>query len=454
MKRMKRLYTTAQVAICILSVFLLSFTLGCEVETETLRPIVFVHGMAGSADQFSLQAQRFACNGYPADYISGFEYDTTLANNNIREIMAAMDAHIDSVLAETGADKVDLVGHSMGTMVSQGYLANRTRAAKVAHYVNADGMTKNKLPGGVPTLALWAELSLVTGVEREVTGATNITLPSQTHVQCPTSAEGFIEMYKFFKGEEPETVDVLPEDSETITMAGKMITFATNVIPQGYTLKVYEVNPATGQRTSDIAVYEQVIGTDGRFAFDNAEAGKNYEFSTYSASNPTMTQHFYYETTIRSNLLMRLKISEADSTLGENVEISVNQTNLTVVRDKEFVGNAEDHPDNLLLVNDSLTIDGREVCTADAMPIKGATIGLYVFDANIDQTDDLSQPLPAFASVPFVNAVDLYIPSASPPTGIVSIVLKGRQNGDLTQQINVPNWSSLTDKVTVQFRAF
>jgi len=478
---MKRFYATAQIAIYILSAIFLICTLGCETpdtgwgcEEENppsdLLPIVFVHGMAGSADQFSLQAQRFASNGYPADLISGFEYDTTTAvslnmGNLLEmitamdklidpEVIAALDAHIDDVRTATGAEKVFLLGHSLGTGVCQSYLNDSVRADKVARYVNVDGMTSRELPGGVPTLALWAALTDIPGVKREITGATNVTLPGQTHVQCPTSAEGFVEMYKFFTGVEPDTVEVLPEDSATVTLAGKMITFATNVIPQGYTVKIYEVDPATGQRISEQTKYSQNLAEDGRFKFENAVAGKTYEFTTHSPSDPNMTQHYYYESPIRSNLLMRLKISEPDSILGENVEISEGQTNLVVVRDKEFVGNAEDRPNHPILKNDSLTVNGIELCTADTMPVRNATIGLYVFDAGTDGQDDLSQPLPAFATVPFVNALDLYIPAATPPQKTVSIVFKGRQNGGLTQVINVPNWSSATDKVTVQFRAF
>jgi pimeloyl-ACP methyl ester carboxylesterase len=462
-QQMKHRFRTGQTAGLILLAIFLICTLGCdsgtnpggcndpEPSSETL-PIVFVHGAAGSADQFSLQAQRFASNGYPADLISGFEYDTTLANNTIAEIMTALDAHIDAVLAETGARQVNLAGHSMGTMMSQRYLASdRQRAAKVAHYVNIDGMTRGQLPGGVPTLAIWAAM---TGSGRSITGATNVTLPSQTHVQSATSAEAFAEMYKFFTGKAPETVAVLPEAGATITLAGKMITFATNVIPKNYVVDIYEVNPATGMRVSTVPKFSQPIDAKGSFEFANVVAGKTYEVTTHSPATPGMAQHFYYEAPLRSDLLVRLKISEAGSTLSDLVDISAGQTNLTVVRDKELVGDAQSHPEQTLLKNDSLTVTGVELCTAASMPSSNATIGLYVFDADSDGQSNVSQSLPDFASVPFVKGVDLFLPASTPPQTTISVVLKGRQNGGLTQMIQVPNWSSATDKVTVQFRAF
>jgi hypothetical protein len=149
---------------------------------------------------------------------------------------------------------------------------------------------------------------------------------------------------------------------------------------------------------------------------------------------------------------MRLKISGTDSMLVDLVETNANQTNLIIVRDKEFVGNAENRPRQTLFENDSLTVNGKELCNKKTMPVMNATIGLYVFDAGSDGRSDITQSIKSFSSVPFVNAIDLYLPTSTPET--ISVVFKGRQNGGLTQAINVPNWSSDTDKVSVQFRAF
>lgn len=456
-RKTKIISKVTQFAGFIMLALFLTCTFGCDAPsgcgqvdpiTDEL-PIVFVHGMAGSADQFSLQAQRFTSNGYPADLISGFEYDTTLSNNTIAEIMTALDAHIDQVLAEADADQVNLVGHSMGTMMSQRYLnSSNARAAKVAHYVNVDGMARSV---DVATLAIWAAMS---GEGRSITGATNVTLPSQTHVQSCTSAEAFAEMYEFFTGEAPDTTDVLPADSDTITLAGKMTTFLTNAIPQNYSLKIYEVDPQTGMHTGTAPIHTQEIGPDGKFEFANALVGKTYEFATHSTADPNMTQHFYYEATIRDNLLMRLKLAEPGSALTEIVELDANQTNLTIVRDKELVGNAQARPGQSLLENDSLTVNGTQLCNANSTPIANATIGLEVYDAGTDGRSNVTRSIQAWASIPFIGGLDLFLQASTPPQDTISVVLKGRQNGGMTQQINVPNWNSATDKVTVQFRAF
>ena len=416
------------------------------------RPIVFVHGAAGSVDQFSLQAQRFASNGYPAGLISGFEYDSTLAYNSMEDIISALDAHIDAVLKENHADEVELLGHSMGTMIGIRYLnSNKKRASKVAHYVNIDGIEASSPPGGIPTLAIWAPMS---SGERNIIGARNITLPGQTLVQVASSAESFAEIYKFFTWNEANTVDVEPEDSRQITLAGRLVVIGVNQAPEKYTIDIYDVDPDTGMRIDQRPVFTQAIASDGKFRFSEASADKTYEFVAHSSKRDKLIHHFYYEPFIRSNLWIRLKLAEKNGVLSDMVDTDTKQTNLIIIRNKELVGDAQNYPNLPPIANDSLTIMDKEICSETSMPASNRTVGLCLFDARSDGQSDLTRNLEDFASLPFISGIDLFIPGETPPSKTISMVLKGRQNGGLTQVINVPNWCSTKNKVTIQFHDF
>ncbi len=165
-----------------------------------INPIIFVHGYVGSASQFASQAMRFASNGYPVDRLFAYEYDTgrilTEDQQNLNwqvvyEVWDGLDRFIADVKQKTKADKVNIIAHSLGTIVSQLYLESLpVRAANVDRYINIDGMPYDRLPGGVPTLAIWAEI----GRGGQVIGGTNVTIPNQTHVEVATSAESFVEM--------------------------------------------------------------------------------------------------------------------------------------------------------------------------------------------------------------------------------------------------------------------
>ena len=122
------------------------------------RPMIFVHGFSGSGGQFDSQARRFASNGYPSSWIEAHEYDSTFATNTREQVYAGLDERITRLLAATGADRIDLLGHSLGTALMQAYLnSSPQRAARVAHYVNLDGASATAPPGNVPTLAIWGE---------------------------------------------------------------------------------------------------------------------------------------------------------------------------------------------------------------------------------------------------------------------------------------------------------
>ena len=80
-------------------------------------PLIFVHGTSGSAQQFETNAMRFVSNGFPQNRIFTLEYSTSLPTND--HAIVALDDLVDRVLARTGASKVNLLGHSRGTLVSQ-----------------------------------------------------------------------------------------------------------------------------------------------------------------------------------------------------------------------------------------------------------------------------------------------------------------------------------------------
>ena len=239
--------------------------------------MIFVHGGSGSGAQFESQAQRFASNGYPADYIAVSEYDSTYSLNTREDVFAGIDRTIDAMLEKTGADKVDILGHSLGTVVLYGYLnSSPERAAKVAHYVSIDGLWGITPPGGVPTLALWAGTG---DPGREITGAINVTIPNQTHVQCATSPESFFEMFRFFAGRRPSTTRITAEPATRVKLAGRAVLFPQNAGVQNATLEIWEVDGRTGARLGNKPKAVYAIGGDGSLGPFDANGDRHYEFA-------------------------------------------------------------------------------------------------------------------------------------------------------------------------------
>jgi pimeloyl-ACP methyl ester carboxylesterase len=406
-----------------------------------IHPVVFVHGFSGSGAQFESQKLRFTENGYPDDFVQVFEYDSTFASAPRATVEANLDSFIAHVKAQTGASEVDLVGHSLGTALSQQYLdSSPAHAANVAHYVNVDGATASSPPGGVPTLALWAGRG-VPG--RTIGGATDFTVPDATHVQTATSPVSFAQMFDFFTGRAPRTTDIVPQHGR-ISIAGRALLFPQNApVPAGTTLTICRVSGRTGHRLGRHPATTAPLAADGSWGPVRLESGKHYELALTQGGQ---TEHFYFEPFLRDDDLVRLLTQQPNTGLDALWSKSATHVNLIVVRYKELWGDQGAE-------NDVLTINGTNVINAATAPISHLVNAMFAFDQGNDGVSNVSAPIATFIALPFLSAVDEFIPAASPPTGTVSVSLRSRGQGP-QRTIHFPNFPSTTDAVSLEFRDF
>ena len=155
------------------------------------------------------------------------------------------------------------------------------------------------------------------------------------------------------------------------------------------------------------------------------------------------THHFYYEPFLRSDHLIRLETEPANGTIASFTDSSPRQTNIIVMRNKELWGDQGTE-------NDVLDVNGVNVVSPETHPISRFIIATFIFDKGADGVSHIGVPIAPFNSISFFTAVDLFIPAASPPNATVSVVLIPRDGGH-NVTINVPNWASDTDIVTLQF---
>ncbi|MEJ6655837.1 MAG: hypothetical protein QNL70_07505 [Pseudomonas sp.] len=410
-------------------------------------PVLFIHGGAGSAAQFESQAQRFRANGYPASHIAAFEYDSgVLAANPLDpELMVVrhqqINALIDELLLSTGAAQINLLGHSLGTAVSQMYLANPANAAKVAHYVNLDGRSAAAPPGGVPTLALWGQY-----VTEAVVGAENVYPPEDDpvgHIEVATSADSFARMYRFFNDENPQFSTIPATEGAHVWLAGKANLFPQNSGASGTRLEVYSIDPVTGARLNDTPLYEQDIDASGSWGPLRVDTGASVEYALLHGEG--QDQYFYREPYQQDSLLVRLSTSLPGEGVGRLLHRGAGHTNLMIGRDMELWG---DQGAN----NDSLTVSGTEVVSELTAPLLKRLSVLFLHDRGSDGVSNLGQLDPAFAALPFMTGLDLYVPASAGGSGTIELRLKSRRGG-ADQVINVPNWpSNMVRSVSVQFK--
>ncbi|WP_119727544.1 alpha/beta fold hydrolase [Thermomonospora amylolytica] len=413
--------------------------IGDAARAATIRPIVFVHGFFGSGSQFQTQAKRFASNGYPADYVDFVDYDSLFTNESREDVIAKLDRKIDEVRQRHGADKVDLAGHSMGTAISHEYLnGSAQRAAKVARYVNIDGVTAASPPGGVPTLAVWAE-----GRETaSITGATNVHMNNESHVENASSSATFAAMYEFLTGERPRTTDVVAQSGQ-IQIAGKAVRFPSNVPPGNASIDVFQIDPATGRRTGQTPVTTMRVAADGSWGPFNGSGDAHYEFRLTRADTDQQ-HHLYFEPFRRTDLGVRLLSSDPGTGVDRLIQRSPNHVALLAYRNKEWWG---DQGAN----GDRLTVNGVSVINEGTAPRDKRAIGLFVFDRFSDRRSNPGSSFGLFDTLPFMTATDVFLQASANASGTVTLETVQRGGTGRAVRLAIPNWPSSSHTVTVNF---
>lgn len=424
------------------------------------KPIVFIHGQYGSAQQFETQAMRFTSNDYPQALLFAFEYDTNREENPL----ADLDVFIDDVLAETGAEQVYAIGHSRGTSLWTGYLEDETFSGpdKVAKYVNIDGRSPEELPGGVPTVGIWGEWnSADSGYNRREDNSDarigpnpedNFHFPGKSHSEVASSAEAFAIMYEFLTGLPPATTSVVPVDG-AVMVAGRAVIFPENVGFDGTTVEIWDIDPSTGQRTSDAPRDSFQIGPSGNFGPVELTSGSYYEFALLRDASDSFpvpsVHHFYSEPFDHDDYFLRLQASRPGESLEAFIPRHEDATGFVITRMREFWGDQG-------AMSDELFVDGVNVLTPAispraAGPGSGVNLAVFLFDEGGDKITDLEKgEIFPFNGITFLTGADVFTPASPGGTGTVEFSLVTRGGGET--RLNVPNWPSWDNRVSVMFR--
>jgi hypothetical protein len=306
----------------------------------------------------------------------------------------------------------------------------------------------------VPTIGIWGEWNTAdsgynrrgnTNAQIGPNPADNYYFATKSHTEVTTSAEAFGIMYEFFTGEAPATTDVVPEPPGQVSIAGRAVFFPLNLGFAGTTVELWRVDAATGQRIGDEPRASFPIGLSGDFGPVKVNGLKHYELALIIPGPLPLTHHFYFEPFSRSDHFVRLNSSPPGQSLDAFVPKDPQRTNLVITRQREFWGDQG-------AASDVLTIDGLNVAVPSISPRVGFNLALFAHDDGLDGVTDLDKgpPLP-FGSFPFLTAADVAIQASPDASGTVAVGDDPRGSGRVSV-INVPNWPSVTDRITVQFR--
>jgi triacylglycerol lipase len=84
-----------------------------QVQTATpARPVLLVHGFCGTKSSWSLVARALSARGLTVEAITYAPFGTS-----VEQVADRLVSEVHKILSQTGADKVHLVGHSLGGVV-------------------------------------------------------------------------------------------------------------------------------------------------------------------------------------------------------------------------------------------------------------------------------------------------------------------------------------------------
>jgi Lipase C-terminal domain/Lipase (class 2) len=415
-------------------------TAGAKTRNLPMLPVLFVHGVESAGSNFASQELRFESNGYPHGWVEAMDYNSLGAagTNYAGEVEEQIEAAIASLKRRSGMSQVDVVGHSEGTKVMYHYLAESPKAAEhrasVAAYVNIDGQEGNP---GVRTLAVWAERSGPTGpTGRHMQGAENVTMPDMTHVQSATSAQTFIQIYKFFRGRSAKH-DIVRQKG-AIQLAGKALEFPQNTGLAGDTVEVWPVNFKGARTTSTPTASFPITDASeagGAWGPVSAVPGQRYEFALVKPDAKVL--HVYTEPFVRSDYDIRLLGSVP---IEQDTGKFPGSSGAVMIRYKEYWGNEPGQ-------NDELRVGGLELCTPSLCPWAKKVNAYFAFNWEGKQESTLNEE-PTLSKLPFIQAAQVYIPASSPPNATVSYQLNSRGGGG-ARTLNIPNWDGVTNQVQI-----
>jgi len=366
---------------------------------ESRAPVVFAHGFLAAGDTWSRHVRRFTALGACPERLVAFDWNSLQQN---QDHAAALSERIDELLAESGAEQIDLIGHSAGGGLGYGLLSDPVRALKVRRYVHIASFP-NEGPAGpegssVPTLNL-RSLGDTTVEGADIPGATNVTLNEEDHYGVATSFASFQAIYEFLYDERVEVDPLSAELSgDSVSLSGKLVTLGENAVISGAAVELWSLN-AEGERQERVA--ELSVDERGRYEREGLSRGARYELAPLNTGEGAPLVRYFIPPLLNSDPLLYLRAFPGPGTLAS---VLVRQLPRDESQSSLVVFNAHQA---FLAGRDSLTLNGQELLTEEVASAEDTAIALFIFDVNGD--GEPGGTLPLFESFPFLSVIDLPI---------------------------------------------
>lgn len=408
------------------------FLLSCKKEDESKKitkinayPVVVVHGYLGSSDSYEYLSKMLEANGVSKEDIFYFDWNTTETNADLNAYQ--LEIFVDKILEETGAKKIDLIGHSLGGGLSFSYCKKEKNASKVAHLAMIAPFLRyrTQLPNeDIPTLNIWPTLDYVVTDGAPIPNAVNIELSDVDHNEIVANYKTFEAVFQLFYGQLPEKIQPQPTDNPEIS--GKVLSFVENKTLIGSTLRIYSVEPATGKRSSGTPEAVFSIKKDAKWGPFYPQKDVYYEFEVSTTEIGDRKLHFYRLPFSSDNHALVFRTFPPEGSPLRLAFSGIPQNNNEAVAAFYSTSKA------LWLNRDELNVNEYSFNNETFLAPEKNTLVIFLYDDNNNNVTDLTS-IPLFDAFQSLKGADFFMPAQDNSS------TKFELNGAV---LYTPNWPS------------
>lgn len=145
--------------------------IGTDVEAAT-TPIVLIHGIVDNRTVFAMLRRGLRRRGFGC--LRTFSYGPH--TNDLRATAARLGAYVESLAAETGSDKVHVIGHSLGGLIARYYVQR----------LGGDTLVHTLVTLGTPHRGTHAARLLPNRLARQLRPGSDVLLELAEPAECST----------------------------------------------------------------------------------------------------------------------------------------------------------------------------------------------------------------------------------------------------------------------------
>jgi pimeloyl-ACP methyl ester carboxylesterase len=362
------------------------------------RPVLMIHGMLGSGDNYQYLANYLLTWGYCAQHLHVYNWNTLGRNPNE---VKRLDSVINAILQTEQAAQLDIVGHSAGGSLAYNYLSDSARSTRVARYVHIGSrpMPKPAGPSGaIPTLNIYSHGDLaVPGAD--IAGATNVAFSTYDHFGIVAADSTANEVFHFFYGSLPPPARAWSK-SNTATQV-QVLQMGDNTPESGATITWYQA-PKT---IEDATKIQQTVTNDlGKASLGSLLPQQPYMVVCKPREGRAVAYYFpevtngalpLYLRTLPNTGMVRMLLQGIPQRTGEAAFVLFGSSGA------------------FLPGGPPLVLNGDTLNTKAITPAAKTVVALFLYDNGDGQTSRQTQG--AFAAAPFMNAIDYYLPTSQRP---------------------------------------